>query len=297
MPLSGMNLKEPSGMVDLAEKPFPAAQTDAGGIIYPDGHPSVDYDEGGSRYESEFDPSEEGERNKLTRFWPLGWPIYTYEKAQPEYTGHVLVMDMDKGRNRHPWLVIASSWPNPMSVDGDFTRTAPYRVRLDEPEVDGIFPGGTRRTPVAKMRHLPGAKLDQKPHFFHHFGPDFNFTIDRMGGDRQFVRSREFKEHHPDLAIIVGWYWDEDKQQEVCYDAEGKEYKRFNSETGRYQARVIGSVVGQFGMFGEVIPESTGGIPLEKSLALMDASLGEREEETSLKPSEMIRMRSLFSNY
>ena len=90
---------------------LPAAVTNSGTISYPDGHPSEPDSEGSS----EGNPKE-----VLSRFWPLGYLCYRSSGGYFDRTGHVLVMDMEPGRERHPWIVLASEWPdiNGESSDG-----------------------------------------------------------------------------------------------------------------------------------------------------------------------------------
>jgi hypothetical protein len=42
------------------------------------------------------------EDTKLRRFASLGWVIHVRPNGSWSKTGHALVMDMDKGRDRHP---------------------------------------------------------------------------------------------------------------------------------------------------------------------------------------------------
>lgn len=86
---------------------LPIAITDAGAISYPDGHPS----------EAESEGSSEGRpKEVLSRFWPLGYLSYRHSEGHFERTGHVLVMDMERDRDHHPWVVLASEWAD---INGD----------------------------------------------------------------------------------------------------------------------------------------------------------------------------------
>jgi len=51
---------------------FPAALTDSGAISYPDSHPTIEYERGGSMDQMVIDPQQE-ENQRLRRFCPLGW--------------------------------------------------------------------------------------------------------------------------------------------------------------------------------------------------------------------------------
>lgn len=45
-------------------------------------------------------------------------------------TGHVLVIDMEDGRNRQPWFVLASEWPtdDDRIIEDNFITYAPKEV-------------------------------------------------------------------------------------------------------------------------------------------------------------------------
>jgi len=117
--------------------------TDSGAISYPDGHLS-EFEESRFRIRSTED-------RKLRRFASLGWVIRVDGDCWVR-TGHVLVMDMDVGRGRHPWFVLASEWPAEFEdVDGGFTIYAEARVDRDHSSQTGVLPNGKNRTPVARI--------------------------------------------------------------------------------------------------------------------------------------------------
>ena len=89
------------------------AVTDAGALYYPDGHPP-DLS-GSSEYQS-------SEKEKLRRFASLGWVSHVLPDGSWYKTGHVLVIDMEEGRNRHSWFVLASEWPtdDDKIIEGNF---------------------------------------------------------------------------------------------------------------------------------------------------------------------------------
>lgn len=101
------------------------AATDSGAISYPDGHPSK-FDEPRLIIKSLED-------NRLRRFASLGWVIHVRPNGSWSKTGHALVMDMDEGRNRHPWIVLASHWPSEFEdAEGNFTTYAEEKVLRDD---------------------------------------------------------------------------------------------------------------------------------------------------------------------
>lgn len=87
------------------------------------------------------DPQQE-ENQRLRRFCPLGWIALKRGEHNWDLTGHALVMDMDRRRDHHPWMVLASQWPD---VNGDQPEKSTYeaqqRPRRDDDPVPGIFPG------------------------------------------------------------------------------------------------------------------------------------------------------------
>ena len=232
---------------------------DSGGaaIRYPDGHPSVDYDTRGSKYSLVSDP--ESEPDVLHQFWPLGYLAYQHSKKVWEYTGHVMVMDMDAGKDHQPWLVLASEWPDIVGegTNDDFLCKAPRRVKRSAANVHGIFPGDKRRTPIGKCVHI--GKSTSKLPFLKQFGPGFEFGVLRKGGRNTYTESKKYREYHPDLAHIMTWYWDDKVKQEVCYAENGEECMRYDPITGAYHPvnrRKI-SLVGQLGLWGEIIADAT----------------------------------------
>lgn len=69
-------------------------------------------------------------------------------------------MDMDRRRDHHPWIVLASQWPD---VNGDQPEKSTYeaqqRPRRDDDPVPGIFPGDHTRTVIAKLIHVDEKSL------------------------------------------------------------------------------------------------------------------------------------------
>lgn len=166
-------------------------------------------------------------------------------------------MDMDRGRD--PWIVLALQWPD---VNGDQPEKSTYkaekRARRDDDPNPGILPGDHTRTVVAKLIHVHEKNLtdEQKAMpFLKQFGPKLSFNLWRKGGDRKVTDSRQFREYHPDLAHIMGWFWDEEEKEEVCYAENGTEYIRCKPSTCGYRYPYLDqvSVVGQNAMFGEVV--------------------------------------------
>lgn len=101
------------------------AATDSGAIGYPDERPA-----GPDKHRRVVDASED---TKLRRFASLGWVIHVRPNGSWSKTGHALVMDMDKGRDRHPWFVLPSHWPSEFEdADGNFTTYAEKKILRDD---------------------------------------------------------------------------------------------------------------------------------------------------------------------
>ena len=208
---------------------LPAARNDSAAIYYPDGHPS-------SQSRQEGPQSVHANSDKiLRRIWPIGYIVLNPGEDYWKYTGHVLVLDMDKDRDRHPWIVLASHWPdiNREGPQGDHTFRAPKQAGRDDPDVYGILPGDRWRTSVAKLCHLSHSQSGDSRPFLKQLGSGFNFGLQRRSGEnRLVVLTPESREFHPALAHIMGWHWDESLKEEVCYFENGKEYMRYKPSTG-----------------------------------------------------------------
>jgi len=209
-------------------------------------------------YQMVIDPQQE-EDQRLRRFCPLGWIAQKRGEYSVDLTGHALVMDMDRGRDHHPWIVLASQWPNDDHPE-EFTYKAEKRTRRDDDPIHGIFPGDHTRTLVAKLIHVDEKSLTNEQRatpFLKQFGPNFSFNLWRKGGDRKVTDSRQFRDYHPDLAHIMGWFWDDKEEEEVCYAENGTEFMRYKPSTCEYKYPYLDQVpvVGQNAMFGEVLQE------------------------------------------
>lgn len=218
------------------------AATDSGAIYYADGHPS------------EFDPSftetQSYSRRRLRRFVSLGWVIHIRSDGSWYKTGHALVIDMENGRGHQPWFVLASHWPvNDETPDGSFVVHADRRVARNDSTQHGVLPGGRNRTPVAMVE-----SSDKKSPVLKQFGPNFEFSVARFGGDRAYDRVVNYG---PDLAYVMEWYWDPLRKQEVCFDKDGEEYMRYDRGTKEIfypnLKKMWMTVAGEVGMFGTLI--------------------------------------------
>lgn len=216
---------------------FSPAASDSGAISYSDGHPS--------EVILPSDMMQPNKDKKLRRFASLGWVVkksITKGRIIWTTTGHVLVMDMDRGRDHHPWFVLAHEWPNDDNEGSqeDFKHHVPKRVPRNARGAKGVFPGDYNRTPIAKIiftRDNQPQEDDNTP-FLKRFGSDFVFTLERRGGDRPTVESM----WGPGLAHVMTWYWDEEKEEEVCYSDDGGEYMRCKRDAGLYYYPRVGSM-------------------------------------------------------
>ncbi|KAL8823370.1 MAG: hypothetical protein Q9191_005917 [Dirinaria sp. TL-2023a] len=248
--IPGMGALPTTEATDLPDLHY--AATDSGAISYPDGHPS-EFDEPRLIVTSLAD-------NKLRRSASLGWVIHVRPDGSWRKTGHVLVMDMDAGRDRHPWFVLASEWPSDFEdVDGGFTTYAERKVFRDDATQPGVLPsGGKNRTPVAKVYVNQEKDTSELP-MLKRFGPDFEFELIRLGGTRSYDEND--RKYGPDLAHVMEWYWDPATEEEVCFDKRGKEYMRYDRRTKQYTYpewdHLHRSVVGESALFGTLTPPSS----------------------------------------
>lgn len=227
---------------------FKMARTMVQGIAYPDGHPSIEY------VGKELGSDERTEKDKLHRCVALG--MVHEDDGQGHSlgnTGFVLVMDMEKGRDRHPWLVLASEWPADEELpDGDLTFYAPATVARDDEYQEGVFPGDTNRTPICKIMPLG---LERNGPVLKQFGRGFCFKPLRLGGHR---RTR-LSQCGPDLAHVMQWHRGLESEEDVCYYRDGGEYMRYKpaSEEFRFPALDRTDFAGEQGFEGELEGKAT----------------------------------------
>ena len=151
--------------------------------------------------------------------------------------------------------------------------------------------GDTRRTPIAKLVRIGPVPLGQKLPLLKQFNSDFEFGLYREGGDRDLISSRKFLDFHPDLAHIMGWYWDDVAKEEVCYAENGKEFMRRNPTTGKYRNLDLDAVpmAGQIASWGE-ISEISEAVTLQSRMQNPDARIfvpRERHKSTSINFSSI----------
>ena len=171
----------------------------------------------------------EDDENKLRRFVSLGWIVKGDEEVWHK-TGHALVVELEPGRERNPWIVLAYEWPNDgeETCDDDYMEYAPEVVDQDDEWTAGVLPGDRNRTIVGKIvpfedEHVEGDLLP-------HFGRNFKFNVWRKGSSRGYAVPSE---RGPGLADVMGWYWDPEAEEEVCNTKEGEEYTRFSREMAK----------------------------------------------------------------
>ncbi|KAL8647524.1 MAG: hypothetical protein Q9226_006394 [Calogaya cf. arnoldii] len=147
-------------------------------------------------------------------------------------TGHVLVIDMGVGRNRHPWIILAREWE---LVEGyEFEeKEAPQSIGKNDSEALGIFPGHRDRTTIARLVARSGTDRSNIVPFLSRFGSNFNFSLDERGISGTMDASRG-----PELARTMPWVrrLDAPGWQQVCYsdDFGIKEYLRCDARNQRF---------------------------------------------------------------
>jgi len=214
----------PSGSVPEEHDPgFEEAITESYAIAYPDGHPSEE------QIRLRVRPAND---EKLRRCVALGYVVIIDGDRNWRKTGHALVMDMDEGRDRHPWFVLASEWPNDsgdVPYDGDDKIYAEKRVKRNDANVHGVFPGEKNRTLIARLRHYVERSDSSKP-FLKQFGANFYFDLDSFG--RGTMQSQSH--WGPDLVSVMDWLEDPETHEEVYNTEDGHECIRFDPETQSY---------------------------------------------------------------
>ena len=199
-------------------------------VNYPDGHPSEE--------EMIFQVPKEDEQ-KLRRFVCLG-RILEGTREENQKTGHVLVVDVEPGRNLRPWIVLASE-----SLDGEeWITVAPSVTRNNPEERWGMLPGDTNRTPVGKIISMDTPRTSS---ILGLFGLNFNFTVVRKGSSRLYDRRTR---QGPGLPRVMYWYPDPKSNDQVCYLENPVEYMRFHpgSQTITYCKRAGESFAGEQGL-------------------------------------------------
>ncbi|KAL8883991.1 MAG: hypothetical protein Q9215_007868 [Flavoplaca cf. flavocitrina] len=142
-------------------------------------------------------------------------------------TGHVLVIDMGPGRNRHPWIILAEQWDED---DGYLFHQVkvPKSIGKNSPGAKGVFPGNSDRTTIARLIPKPGTPSPTP--FLLQFGSDFQFGLDDRG------TSAVHRSKGPELARVMPWVWrlDETGLQQRCYsdDFGIRDYLLYDAETG-----------------------------------------------------------------
>lgn len=103
--------------------------------MYADGHPSEEQAKRSILASAD---------SKLGNFVSLGYVIQVHSNGQWAKTGQVKVMDMDAGREHHPWLILARDreWPcdDQEIADGDFYIHAEEVVTRADATVNGVLP-------------------------------------------------------------------------------------------------------------------------------------------------------------
>ncbi|KAI4283341.1 MAG: hypothetical protein L6R38_002226 [Xanthoria sp. 2 TBL-2021] len=198
-------------------------------IICPDGHEAVSTGVLAVGYHHRCDAwsTQSGtiDGGVLRRFKEVG-SILMEDMNGWNRTGHVLVIDMDKGRNRQPWIILASAWEVDDGYSSDTVR-APLTVSRNDTRAFGVFPRHNERTTIARINAQPGKSNTSTPLLLQ-FGPNFSFDLDECGTNDTTETSKG-----PELARVMPWVRRRDRSdcQEMCYlDDDGMEvYMRYDA--------------------------------------------------------------------
>lgn len=117
-------------------------------------------------------------------------------------TGHVLVIDADENRNKHPWFVLAHEWEEENEVPDfdDVVLRPEKKIKRHDSGAPGILPGHRNRTPIARLIHC-GPRDTSRP-LVQQFGPIFSFDVKRGGKE---WRVKHHSERGPDLVDVMHW--------------------------------------------------------------------------------------------
>ena len=169
------------------------------------------------------------ELKALFQFRGLGWVVRLKEEEKDwEYTGHALVIDLDEGRNFHPWLVLSSKVP----TKDDPKIILPNEVLVNDISQTGVLPRDRNRTSVAKI--LPTSNEKGNRPALLQLGKDFSFKL--AYGEDNTARQEAKSLYGPPLSQILVPYHDPVTGEDVCYAQDGKEILRCNRQLGRYRA-------------------------------------------------------------
>ncbi|KAL8722991.1 MAG: hypothetical protein Q9225_000607 [Loekoesia sp. 1 TL-2023] len=215
-----LRLAPGTGLIDEGEDLFDDldfADHGSSAVIYTEGHHP-------SSGTSSRQPSSKDD-GILRRFWEVGY-ILMGTGTEWVKTGHVMVIDVDKGRDRHPWIILAKEWET--DEDDPQTIVAPDRVRRDDRYVQGVFPGNRNRTTIAKMVPIGESCGDSSTPLLLQMGADFSFRLQGPGNPAAGV-----EEYGPDLAHAMTWF-KRPSGEEVCFDKQRRVCMTYDPRTRRY---------------------------------------------------------------
>lgn len=216
---TSLRLAPGAGLIDNGEDLFDDldwADDGASAVSYAEGHPS----EGEVRLISPKD-------GILRRFWEVGYILMNIGTGWVK-TGHVLVLDVEKGRDRHPWIMLAKTWET--DEDEPKTITVPDRVRRGDRSAFGVFPGNQNRTTIAKLVPIEDSRAKPTP-LLKQMGSNFTFRLQRSG--KATTREEARSKYGPDLAQAMTWF-KRPSGEEVCFDKQRNEYMTCDPVTGTY---------------------------------------------------------------
>ncbi|KAL9611714.1 MAG: hypothetical protein Q9167_003637 [Letrouitia subvulpina] len=156
----------------------------------------------------------------LRRFMEIG-SVMCWQCGDWEATGHILVVDLDKDRQRHPWFILCDQWGDSW---GESVFAAPTVEKVDS-ETPGVFPPDRNRTTIAKLVDGNDNRTrsnDLKDPFLLRFGKNFHFDLQRFTDGRDLVR-------------IMMWNRKCNSTMEECYaDDSGTIYLEYDRDQDEY---------------------------------------------------------------
>ncbi|KAI4161643.1 MAG: hypothetical protein LQ342_004651 [Letrouitia transgressa] len=157
----------------------------------------------------------------LRRFMEIG-AISWWKNDEWERTGHIMVIDLDEGRQRHPWFILCNEWTDSW---GEMIVAAPTVERVDM-YTPGVFPPDQHRTTIAQLVDKDGlvtrSNDPKKDPFLRRLHKDFHIDLRRVTDGKDLVR-------------IMSWNQRAHSTIEECYaDGTGRIYLEYDRDRNEY---------------------------------------------------------------
>ncbi|KAL9043939.1 MAG: hypothetical protein Q9214_002890 [Letrouitia sp. 1 TL-2023] len=157
----------------------------------------------------------------LRRFMEIG-TVSWWRFGEWEPTGHIMVIDLDKDRQRHPWIILSNEWVDSWGE----SVIADSKVETVNSNTPGVFPSDQKRTTIAQLvdRHGLTTRIDdpKKDPFLRRLGKGFHIELKSVTDGKNLVR-------------IMQWNQRAHSTVEECYaDGTGRIYLEYDREKNEY---------------------------------------------------------------